>query len=114
MTITVEQVRERYPKQYWDLSDQEIQCVLDYMYFICDFSVKWHMEHPGESFVNRKKEELDQQKEIKLNKERHLANKMPIKATLDEKIKRHIEHVVHCKCRPMPEKIKQEIKKRLG
>jgi hypothetical protein len=38
---------------------------------------------------------------------------MPTKWTLDDKIKRHIEHVAHCKCRPIPDKIKQEIQKRL-
>ena len=48
------------------------------------------------------------------NKEWHLANKMPPKATLDQRIKRHIEHMNHCKCRPMPESIRKEIEKRIG
>ena len=49
-----------------------------------------------------------------INKERHLANKMAPKATLNQKIKRHIDHVAHCKCRPMPESIKEEIQKRIA
>jgi hypothetical protein len=46
-----------------------------------------------------------------LNEEWHLKNRMPAKATLDQRIAWHIEHVEHCSCRPMPEKIKSEIKK---
>jgi hypothetical protein len=48
----------------------------------------------------------------KLNKEWHLANLMPKKATIEERIGWHLEHSKHCMCRPIPEKLKVEIKKR--
>ena len=49
----------------------------------------------------------------KLNRERHLANRMPEKATLEQRIDWHIEHSKHCACRPMPENIKKEIEKKI-
>ena len=48
----------------------------------------------------------------KLNAEWHLKNKMPEKATLDQRIEWHLEHVKNCACRPMPEKLLSEIEKR--
>lgn len=111
MIIDIEKARKLLPPEYGQVSDGDIQCMLDYMYFICDFSIRWHEEHPGESFSDRKKIEFGKPK---INKEWHQDNKMPIKATLDQKIKWHIDHVAHCKCRPMPDTIKKEIQKRLG
>lgn len=109
--ITIEEARKRLPPEYNNISDEDIQRMLDYMYFVCNFAYDWQMKHPWENRADRKKTKPE---EPKLNKERHFANKMPVKATLDQKIKRHIEHVAHCKCRPMPDKIKQEIQKRLS
>lgn len=48
----------------------------------------------------------------KLNKEWHLKHPMPKYATLDERIKWHLQHVKHCGCRTLPEKIKEELIKR--
>jgi len=48
----------------------------------------------------------------KLNKEWHLAHRMPANANLDQRIKWHLEHSKHCGCRPIPDKIKAGIKKR--
>jgi hypothetical protein len=48
----------------------------------------------------------------KLNKEWHLAHPMPKNATIEERIGWHLEHSKHCECRPIPEKLKAEIKKR--
>ncbi len=48
----------------------------------------------------------------KLNADWHLKNKMPEKATLDQRIKWHLEHVKNCACRPIPEKLLHEIEKR--
>lgn len=48
----------------------------------------------------------------KINADWHLQNKMPEKATIEERIKWHIEHAKNCKCRPIPEKLMTEIKKR--
>jgi hypothetical protein len=47
-----------------------------------------------------------------INKEWHLANKMPKKASLDERIKWHVEHARNCKCRVLGGKILKEIQKR--
>ena len=48
----------------------------------------------------------------KLNKEWHLAHRMPKNATIEERIAWHIEHSKNCNCRPIPDKLKAEIKKR--
>lgn len=47
-----------------------------------------------------------------LNKEWHLKHRMPAKATLEQRIAWHLEHAKHCSCRDIPEKLKEEIKKR--
>ncbi len=49
---------------------------------------------------------------MKINKEWHLANKMPKNPTLDQRVKWHIEHARNCSCRPLGGKILEEIKKR--
>jgi hypothetical protein len=49
---------------------------------------------------------------MKLNKKWHLSHPMPKNATLDQRIKWHIEHKKNCPCRDVPEKLKVEIKKR--
>jgi len=51
-------------------------------------------------------------KAMKINKEWHLKNKMPKNPTLEERIIWHIGHSKNCRCREMPENIKEEIKKR--
>ena len=48
----------------------------------------------------------------KLNKEWHLAHQMPKNATIEERIAWHLEHSKNCACRPIPDKLKAEIKKR--
>lgn len=49
---------------------------------------------------------------MRLNKEWHLKHVMPKNASLEQKIDWHLEHSVNCKCRPIPEKLLEEIKKR--
>lgn len=49
-----------------------------------------------------------------MNKEWYRANKMPDKATLEQRIRRHIAHAETCGCRPIPPKMQEEIKKRKG
>lgn len=44
--LTVEYVREKYKEEYWDLSDQEVQEVLDFFYtfwyiMINEYKEKW-------------------------------------------------------------------------
>jgi hypothetical protein len=48
---------------------------------------------------------------MKLNKEWHLAHRMPTNATLQQRIEWHIEYQKNCSCRPIPEKILAEINK---
>ncbi|WP_203532425.1 hypothetical protein [Muricauda sp. TY007] len=49
---------------------------------------------------------------MKLNKNWHIANKMPKNPTVDERIVWHLEHQKNCGCRDIPEKLKLEMKKR--
>jgi len=49
---------------------------------------------------------------MKINKEWHLKNKMPKNPSLEERIKWHLAHEKNCKCRPIPEKLLEEIKKK--
>ena len=46
---------------------------------------------------------------MKINKEWHLANKMPKNPTREQKIKWHIEHQANCNCRQMPVKMQVEV-----
>lgn len=50
---------------------------------------------------------------MKFNKNWHQKNKMPKNPTLEERIKWHLGHAKHCCCRPMPDKLKKEIKRGL-
>jgi hypothetical protein len=47
-----------------------------------------------------------------MNKNRHAKNRMPRNATIEQRIKWHLEHAKHCACRPIPAKLAQEIKRR--
>ncbi|QQS44334.1 hypothetical protein IPM65_01910 [Candidatus Roizmanbacteria bacterium] len=49
---------------------------------------------------------------MNINKEWHLAHKMPKNPTLDERIQWHSEHVKNCQCRPLHGKILEEMKRR--
>jgi hypothetical protein len=48
----------------------------------------------------------------KINAEWHSKNKMPEKATLDQRVKWHLAHARHCACRPMPGPILEELRQR--
>jgi hypothetical protein len=110
MTITIEEARKLLGEDFKDKSDEEIRLLTKQIDRYCNLILDFVENHPELDFT----QPAAKMTEIKINKERHLANKMPVKATLDQKIKRHIEHVSHCKCRPMPDKIKKEIEKRIG
>ena len=50
---------------------------------------------------------------MKINKEWHLAHKMPKNPSLEQRIHWHLEHLNNCQCRTdIPESLKAEIKKR--
>ncbi len=48
----------------------------------------------------------------KLNAEWHKKHRMPDRATMEQRIAWHLDHVKNCGCRPIPFKIAEEIKKR--
>ncbi|HCV44377.1 MAG TPA: hypothetical protein DGH68_12890 [Bacteroidetes bacterium] len=47
----------------------------------------------------------------KLNAEWHRANRMPKNATLEQRIAWHLQHEKHCACRPMPDRLRRELKR---
>lgn len=47
-----------------------------------------------------------------INKEWHLAHKMPKNPTLEKRVKWHLEHVRHCDCRKLEGEMIEEFKKR--
>jgi len=50
---------------------------------------------------------------MSINKEWHLTHPMPKNATIEQRIKWHLEHLKHCSCRTdLPPKLKEEMKKR--
>lgn len=49
---------------------------------------------------------------MKINKEWHLKNRMPKNPTLEQRIEWHLNHAKNCSCRPIPEKLKAQIKAR--
>jgi hypothetical protein len=49
---------------------------------------------------------------VAINKAWHQAHRMPKNAKLDQRIAWHREHAKVCACRPIPEKLRLEMKKR--
>jgi hypothetical protein len=50
---------------------------------------------------------------MSINKKWHLAHPMAKNATIEQRIKWHLEHLKHCSCRTgLPPKLKEEMKKR--
>lgn len=47
-----------------------------------------------------------------MNREWHEQNKLSPKASLDDRVAWHLEHLVNCACRPIPSALLQEIEKR--
>jgi hypothetical protein len=48
----------------------------------------------------------------RLNAAWHKQHPMPPRATLEQRIRWHVQHARHCACRPIPEKLKVEIRRR--
>lgn len=46
---------------------------------------------------------------MKLNKAWHEANRMPEKASFEQRVQWHLEHQKHCKCREIPAKLKEKM-----
>jgi len=51
---------------------------------------------------------------MNINEKWHRANRMPKNPSLEQRIKWHQEHAKYCTCRPIPEKLIIEMKKRGG
>jgi hypothetical protein len=51
-------------------------------------------------------------KKSKLNRDWHLNHRMPVNATLEQRLEWHLEHAKNCTCRSIPDKIAEEMKKR--
>jgi hypothetical protein len=49
---------------------------------------------------------------MKSNREWHLTHRMPVRATLEQRIAWHIDHKKNCSCRDIPEKLKAVMKKK--
>jgi hypothetical protein len=47
-----------------------------------------------------------------INREWHLAHRMPRNATLEQRLEWHIMHAANCSCREMPESIRRELEAR--
>jgi hypothetical protein len=45
-----------------------------------------------------------------MNRAWHEKNKMPEKATLEERVRWHTEHAKQCTCRPIPTKLSDKMK----
>jgi hypothetical protein len=48
---------------------------------------------------------------MKINAVWHAAHRMPINASIAQRIKWHMSHAKACACRPMPAKLKEELTK---
>lgn len=49
---------------------------------------------------------------MKLNREWHLAHKLPRNASLEERLNWHMLHAENCRCREMPDTIRRELEAR--
>jgi hypothetical protein len=47
--------------------------------------------------------------DMKINREWHLENRMPKNPSFEQRVKWHLEHQKNCKCRPIPEKLLEEM-----
>ena len=45
----------------------------------------------------------------KINREWHLTHPMPKHPTEDERLRWHLEHAKNCKCRPIPQKLIDDV-----
>ncbi len=50
---------------------------------------------------------------MKINEKWHKTNRMPKNPKIEERIKWHFEHVKKCTCRPIPQKLQEEIDKKI-
>jgi hypothetical protein len=70
--------------------------VRDFLYSICHIVINRYKEKGPDIFKFESKEKIEQV--VSSNKERHKLNKLRPFATIDEKVKWHIDHIANCKC----------------
>jgi hypothetical protein len=46
---------------------------------------------------------------MKTNREWHLENRMPKNPNFEQRVKWHLEHQKNCNCRPIPQKLLEEV-----
>jgi len=49
---------------------------------------------------------------MSINKEWHSQNRMPQRATFEQRVEWHLEHIKHCTCAPIPKKLGEKMKKK--
>ena len=106
--LTIEQCRKTLGEDWVNLSDKQVEELRDFLYKVCYIVVNKYKENGPEIFTQKPKEE------IRINKEWHNFNKLRSFASLDEKVKRHIDHIANCKCWHLPRYVRKEIEKRLS
>jgi len=47
-----------------------------------------------------------------INREWHEKNRMPANANFEQRVQWHLEHRKYCHCRPIPQKLAEEMKKK--
>lgn len=48
---------------------------------------------------------------MEINREWHLKNRMPTNPSFEERVQWHLEHQKNCSCRPIHQKLLEEMKK---
>jgi hypothetical protein len=70
------------------------------------------MPSTEEANISDKEKRRQIMSDLKLNRDWHQSHKMPSRATLEQRLQWHWEHAKNCRCRPIPVKIAEEMKKR--
>lgn len=104
--MTIEEARAILGREYDQLPDEWVENMINLFTNFAKLAISQHIAQKRSEFLAKKTQSVPV-----LNRERHQSNKMPLKATMDQKIKWHIDHVAHCKCRPMPIKLRQRYKR---
>jgi len=108
--ITIEQARKILEPEFSIIPDDQLQELLDQIMDLARYMCDAYMVGQLKTDPSWEKKS---QEERPYNEQWHSANKLFKTMTLNERVKRHIDHVANCKCRPMPATIKKEIQKRI-
>lgn len=98
-------------EKYKDVTLSRFRDFVDLFYSVFTSVKNYHTKY---GFSDEPVIEKEVKQQISLNnKVRHKLNKLRPFASIDEKVKWHIDHVANCKCWPMPRYVKKEIEKRM-